>query len=118
MAGPFRTLTRVTRVYVWEKQLVPGPGIVHAPAMGDMAAGVLPELASLHLSGYHNTPSTAKATQKFRRHAQQRRLSARTIYCPGERRLRVIPRIGLTVYRACINFLFSDAMNQVPFTVI
>ena len=53
MAGAFRGLTHVTRVYVCEKQLV--PGIVHALAMEDIAAGVLPELTSLHLSGYHDT---------------------------------------------------------------
>jgi hypothetical protein len=59
----FRPFTHLTEVYVWEKQLV--PGIVQALVMEDMAAGVLPGMTSLHLSGYRSSPSVAEAAERF-----------------------------------------------------
>jgi hypothetical protein len=70
----FQPFTNVMRIDVWEKQLV--PGIVQALTMEDMAAGVLPELSSLRLSGYRGSPSVVKAAGKF---VATRKLSGRTV---------------------------------------
>ena len=70
----FQPFTHVTQVYVWEKELV--PGIVQALATEDMAAGVLPELSALYLSGYRASPSVAKAAQQF---VDARELSGRAV---------------------------------------
>ena len=70
----FRPFTHVTRVTVWEKQVV--PGIVQALVMEDVAVGVLPELTTLCLYEYHSTPSVAKAAEQF---VATRRLSGRTV---------------------------------------
>jgi hypothetical protein len=59
----FQPFTHATQLHVWEKQLV--PGIVQALVAEDMAAGVLPELTSLHLSGYRGSPSVEKAAEQF-----------------------------------------------------
>ena len=59
----FQPFTRVTKVDVLEKQVV--PGIVQALVMDDIAAGVLPELTTLHLEGYIGTPYVAKAAEEF-----------------------------------------------------
>jgi hypothetical protein len=60
----FRPFTHLTEVYVWEKQLVPGN--VQALVMEDMmAAGVLPGMTLLHLSGYRSSPSVAEAAERF-----------------------------------------------------
>ena len=58
----FQPFTHVTKVTVWEKQLV--PGIVQA-LMEDLAPEVLPELTRLHLYGYPSIPSVAKAAEQF-----------------------------------------------------
>jgi len=71
---PFRHLTQV---HVWEKRLV--PGIVQA-LVTDAAAGVLPELSSLHLSGYRKSSSVAKAAEEF---VAARRLAGRTVHLIG-----------------------------------
>jgi hypothetical protein len=70
---PFRHLTQV---HVWEKQLV--PGIVQALVMEQ--GGVLPELSSLHLSGYRKSPHVAKAAEEF---VAARRLTGRTVRLIG-----------------------------------
>ena len=44
------------------------------------AAGVLPELTTLSLSGYHHTPSVAKAAEQF---VATRRLAGRTVHLSG-----------------------------------
>ena len=59
----FQPFTHVTKVTVWEKQLV--PGIVQALLMEDLAPEVLPELTRLHLYGYPSIPSVAKAAEQF-----------------------------------------------------
>ncbi|KAH9991028.1 hypothetical protein BJV77DRAFT_560787 [Russula vinacea] len=74
----FQPFTHVTKVTVWEKQLV--PGIVRALLMEDLAPGVLPELTKLHLYGYPSIPSVAKAAEQF---AATRRLSGRTVDLKG-----------------------------------
>jgi F-box-like len=74
----FQPFTHVTKVTVWEKQLV--PGILQALVMEDVAAGVLPELTKLHLSEYRSTPSVAEAAEQF---VTGRRLSGRTVYLIG-----------------------------------
>jgi hypothetical protein len=70
----FQQFTHVTHVRVWEKRYV--PGIVQALAMEDMAAGVLPELASLQLVGYLDSPSVVKTAEQF---VATRKLSGRTV---------------------------------------
>jgi hypothetical protein len=71
---PFRHLTQV---HVWERRLV--PGIVHA-LVSTEEGGVLPELSSLHLSGYRKSPSVAKAAEEF---VAARRLAGRTVRLIG-----------------------------------
>jgi hypothetical protein len=66
--------THVTEVYVLNDRLV--PVIVQALVTEDMAAGVLPELTSLHLSGYRKSSSVAKAAEQF---VATRKLSGRTV---------------------------------------
>jgi F-box-like len=70
----FQPFTHVTKVTVWEKQVV--PGIVQALVMEDVATGVLPELTTLCLYEYHSTPSVAKEAEQF---VATRRLSSRTV---------------------------------------
>jgi hypothetical protein len=73
---PFRHLTQV---HVWEKRLI--PGIVQALVDDMAAAGVLlPELSSLHLSGYRKSPSVAKAAEEF---VAARRLAGRMVRLIG-----------------------------------
>jgi hypothetical protein len=71
----FQPFTHVKKVQVFEKKLV--PGIVQALVAEDMATGVLPELTCLHLEGYRDSPSVAKAAEQF---VATRRLSNPTIY--------------------------------------
>ena len=83
---PFRHLTQV---HVWEKRFV--PRIVQAFALatdsadsdseegGDVSV-LLPELSSLHLSGYRKSPSVAKAAEEF---VAARRLAGRTVRLIG-----------------------------------
>ena len=71
---PFRHLTQV---HVWERRLV--PGIVNA-LVGTEVGVVLPELSSLHLSGYRKSPSVAKAAEEF---VAARRLAGRTVRLIG-----------------------------------
>jgi hypothetical protein len=73
----FQQFTHVTRVTVLEMDVL--PGIVQALVMED-AAGVLPELTTLSLSGYHHTPSVAKAAEQF---VATRRLAGRTVHLSG-----------------------------------
>ena len=73
----FQPFTHVTKVTVWERKVI--PGIVQALVMED-AAGVLPELTTLSLSGYHHTPSVAKAAEQF---VATRRLAGRTVHLSG-----------------------------------
>ena len=70
----FRPFTHLTQVNVSEKQFV--PDVVKALVAEDMAAGVLPELTSLFLSGYYNFPTVAKTVEQF---VATRGLSGRTI---------------------------------------
>ena len=70
----FQPFTHVTKVTVWDKQLV--PGIVQALLMEDMAVGVLPELTTLRLGRYRSTASVAKAAEQF---VATRKLSGRTV---------------------------------------
>ena len=78
---PFRHLTQV---HIWEKWFV--PGIVQALASDTEAAqaaagiSVLPELSSLHLSGYRKSPPVAKAAEEF---VAARRLAGRTVRLIG-----------------------------------
>lgn len=85
----FRPFRHLTQVHVWEKRLV--PGIVQALVTVEggegeennvAAAGitVLPELSSLHLSGYRKSPSVAKAAEEF---VAARRLAGRTVRLIG-----------------------------------
>jgi hypothetical protein len=74
----FQPFTHVTQVDVWEKELV--PAIVKALVAEEMTTEVLPELTSLHLSGYHSFPSAAQAAEQF---VATRRRSGRTIYLTG-----------------------------------
>lgn len=90
----FRPFRHLKQIHVWEKQLV--PGIVQALVssteedeeegeenMNHMAAEgvpVLPELSSLHLSGYRKSPSVAKAAEEF---VAARRLAGRTVRLIG-----------------------------------
>jgi hypothetical protein len=71
---PFRHLTQI---HVWEKRFV--SGIVQA-LLTEAAAEVLPELSSLHLSGYRKSPSVAKAAEEF---VAARRLAGRTVRLIG-----------------------------------
>jgi hypothetical protein len=71
----FQIFTHVTKVTVLDERLL--PGVVHALVMGDMAAGVLPELTRLHLEGYLSTPSVVKAAERF---VATRRLAGRTVF--------------------------------------
>ena len=73
----FQPFTHVTKVSVWENQLV--PGILEA-LLEDEAAGVLPELNKLHLREYRSTPSVAVAAKQF---VATRRLSGRTVHLIG-----------------------------------
>jgi hypothetical protein len=73
----FQLFTHVREIHVFE-QLV--PDIVHALAMEPMDIGVLPELTSLSLNGYHKSPSTAKAAEEF---VATRRVSGRTVSLSG-----------------------------------
>ena len=70
----FQPFTHVTKVIVWETKVV--PGIMQALLMED-AAGVLPELTTLYLSGDLRIPFVAKAVEQF---VATRRLSGRTVY--------------------------------------
>ena len=82
----FRPFRHLTQVHVWEKRLVPGivQALVTEEGEGNMnvaAAGVvLPELSSLHLSGYRKSPSVAKAAEEF---VAARRLAGRTVRLIG-----------------------------------
>jgi hypothetical protein len=71
----FQPFTHVTNVHVWDKKLV--PGIIQALVVEDVAPEVLPELASLRLSGYRRSSSVAKAAEQF---VARRKLSGRTVY--------------------------------------
>jgi hypothetical protein len=70
----FRPFPLVTQVHVWDRRLV--PGIVEALVTEDMAAGVLPELTSLRITGYISSPSVVEAAEQF---VATRRLSGRTV---------------------------------------
>jgi hypothetical protein len=74
----FQPFTHVTEVDVRQRRLV--PVIVQALVMGDMAAGVLPELTKLHLSGYRKSPSVAKDAERF---VATRKVSGRTVVLTG-----------------------------------
>ena len=75
----FRQFTHAWLLRILEKQFV--PGIVRALVTEDMAAGlVLPELNRLSLSGYRDSPSVAKAAEKF---VTTRRLSGHAIHLSG-----------------------------------
>ena len=69
----FRPFTHVTHVYVCEILV---PRIVKALGAEETTAEVLPELTSLHLSGYRRWPYVAKVAQLF---VTTRRLSGRTV---------------------------------------
>jgi len=58
----FRLCTHVSTVRV-SRHVV--PGVAHALATEDMAAGVLPRLTSLTLNGYRNSSSVVEAAKKF-----------------------------------------------------
>ncbi|KAH9991016.1 hypothetical protein BJV77DRAFT_1150747 [Russula vinacea] len=73
----FQPFTYVTKVTVGETKVV--QGIVQALVMED-AAGVLPELTTLYLSGYRRTPSVAKAAEQF---VATRRLAGRMVHLSG-----------------------------------
>ena len=73
----FRPFRHLTQVHVWEKRLV--PAIVHALVTA-AAGAVLPELSSLHLSGYRKSPSVAKAAEEF---VAARKLAGRTVRLIG-----------------------------------
>ena len=70
----FQPFTHVTKVTVWETKVV--QSIMQALLMEE-AAGVLPELTTLHLSGYQHTPSVAKAAEQF---VATRSLSGRAVH--------------------------------------
>ncbi len=76
----FQPFTHVKAVYVWRTKLV--PGIVQALVTDseDMVAGVLPELASLHLTGYRKSSAVAKAAKQF---AAMRSLSGHPVSLSG-----------------------------------
>jgi hypothetical protein len=71
----FQPFTHVTQVLVFGRQLV--PGIVQALVMEDTAMEVLPELTSLHLNGYRDSSSVAKAARQF---VATRSLSNRSVF--------------------------------------
>jgi hypothetical protein len=70
----FRPFTHVTQVLIFGRQLI--PGIVQA-LVEDTATDVLPELTSLHLNGYRDSSSVAKAARQF---VAIRSLSSRTVF--------------------------------------
>lgn len=70
----FRPFTHVTQVLIFGRQLI--PGIVQALVM-DTDTEVLPELTSLHLNGYRDSSSVAKAAKQF---VATRSLSGRTVF--------------------------------------
>ncbi len=81
----FRPFSHVTRVHVRERRFV--PGIVQALAMEEeganenvVAAGVLPELNSLYLDGYRDSPSVVKGAEQF---VSSRRLAGRPVRLLG-----------------------------------
>ena len=74
----FRPFTHVTLVRVSEEQLV--PSIVQALVTEDMNTAVLPELFSLHLEEYSDTPSTVEAAEQF---VATRRLSGHRVFLSG-----------------------------------
>jgi hypothetical protein len=69
----FRPFTHVTHVYVCVKH---APGIFEALGAEDTTAEVLPDLTSLHLSGYHRRQDVKKVARLF---ITTRRLSGRTV---------------------------------------
>ena len=71
----FQPFRHVTQVHVWERRLV--PGIVQA-LVGE--AGVLPELDSLHLSGYRGSPSVVKDAEQL---VSTRRLAGHAVRLIG-----------------------------------
>jgi hypothetical protein len=74
----FQPFTHVTKVYVWVPSFV--RGILQALVAEGMAAGVLPELATLTLWKYHTSPSMTKAAEQF---VATRKLSGRTVSLSG-----------------------------------
>ncbi len=81
----FQPFGHVTEVRVCVRRLV--PGIVQALVMGEeeahgngVAAGVLPELNSLHLLGYRRSRSVVKDAEQF---VSARRLAGRTVDLTG-----------------------------------
>jgi hypothetical protein len=56
------------------------PDVVHALVNGDMAAGLLPCLTSLHLEGYRKSPSAIDAVERF---VATRKLASRNIFLSG-----------------------------------
>jgi hypothetical protein len=77
----FRQFTHASLLRILEKQLVPGIVRALVTVTEGMAAGLLPELTGLSLSGYHHSPSVAKAAEKFV--VTRSRLSGRTIDLRG-----------------------------------
>jgi hypothetical protein len=73
----FRAFTYARKVCVREDLV---PGVAQALAMENIVGGVLPELTSLYLLGYHSSPSAAKAAEQF---VAARRLSGRTVHLYG-----------------------------------
>ncbi len=71
----FQPFRHVTQVHVWERRLV--PGIVQALVS---EAGVLPELDSLHLSGYRGSPSVVKDAEQL---VSTRRLAGHAVRLIG-----------------------------------
>ena len=76
----FQPFTRVKAVYVWQKKLVPGIVRALVTPSEDMGAGVLPELASLHLTGCRKSSSVAKAAKQI---VAMRSLSGQTVSLSG-----------------------------------
>jgi hypothetical protein len=81
----FQPFSHVTRVHVRERQFV--PSIVQALAMEEegtnenvVAAGVLPELNSLYLDGYRDSPSVVEDAEQF---VSSRRLTGRPVRLLG-----------------------------------
>ena len=74
----FRPFNHVTRVNVFEKELV--SGIVQALVAEDTGTEVFPELSTLHLSRPRRSLSVEKATGQF---IAMRRLSGRTVHLTG-----------------------------------
>jgi len=59
----FQSLPHFSKVIVYFHELV--PDILHFLVNEDMAAGVLPSLTELHLSGYRKSQSTIDAAERF-----------------------------------------------------